>query len=380
MKELFYLAMVDFENWESDGICKKILNQIHALRSMHYNVDFCYIKKGVTYVQRDQEEKRIGKAKGIIIRKRVCEDVKNFMKNKKYEGIYIRYCFSDRYFINLLKFLKDNKVKIVVEIPTYPYDAEFQDKWDKKLVLFLDKYYRKIMKEYVDRIVTYSKDKMIFGIPTLNCVNGIDFSQVSVRNNLQQATSINLIAVASMVKWQGYDRLIKGIGEYYRTNGRRNLKLFLVGCGPEINYYKEISSKYKIDKHIFFCGMKFGEELDAIYNICDLAVAPLGMHRKDVYISSALKTREYVAKGLPIITSTRIDVFPEDKCYFVCRVPEDESLIDIRTIIKYYDEIYLKKDKSDVIKEIRDYGKQVCDMIVVMKDIVNYFDSEETEL
>ncbi len=124
-------------------------------------------------------------------------------------------------FLSLLKRLHENGCTIVVEIPTYPYDREKQSGllWD---ILFkIDKIYRVKMNGVVDRIYTYSEDNQIWGIPTICSSNGIDFDLVSIRKVEKKRESINLIAVAGLAKWHGYDRILRGMGEYYKEGEKR---------------------------------------------------------------------------------------------------------------------------------------------------------------
>ena len=69
--------------------------------------------------------------------------------------------------------MKNMNIRTVIEIPTYPYEAEGRTSLRGRVIQVLDKIFRKKLKKYVDRIVTYSDDKMIFGIKTINTINGI---------------------------------------------------------------------------------------------------------------------------------------------------------------------------------------------------------------
>lgn len=73
-------------------------------------------------------------------------------------------------------------MRIALEIPTYPYDAEFaQSPAVRKLKLRIDRMFRCRMARYVDRIVTFSDDTEIFGRPTIRISNGIDFGSIPLK-------------------------------------------------------------------------------------------------------------------------------------------------------------------------------------------------------
>lgn len=373
MKRLFFFTVIDFTNWNSDGICKKILTQVKAFRDMGYTVDFCYTKKGDTYIENGNSSQCIGKKRSHIVRKDVCSNVFAYVEDKKYDAVYIRYCFAERSFIKLLKCFHEKCGKVVVEIPTYPYDDEFLDRWDRRLFLALDKVYRNKMYKYVDKIATFSRDDEIFGIPTIQIANGIDFSKIKERKPSELGNTINIIAVAMISKWHGYDRLIRGMGEYYKNGGRREICFYIVGDGDELENYKKIVGEYGIGERVVFCGAMYGEELDALYNKSTLAVEVLGGHRKGIYISSSLKSREYAAKGLPMVTSMIIDIFENTGYSYLYKVSEDENPVDVSQMLEFYDNIYGGKSPETVASEIRNYARGICDIKIVMQPIFEFF-------
>ena len=73
-------------------------------------------------------------------------------------------------------------MRIALEIPTYPYDAEFaQSPFVRRLKLRIDRTFRRRMARWVDRIVTFSDDPEIFGRPTIRISNGIDFRSIPLK-------------------------------------------------------------------------------------------------------------------------------------------------------------------------------------------------------
>jgi glycosyltransferase involved in cell wall biosynthesis len=188
---------------------------------------------------------------------------------------------------------------------------------------------------------------------------------------------INVIAVAVFSFWHGYDRFLRGMGQYYAAGGKRNILLHMVGDGVSMNEYKEIVEKYEIEDKVIFYGQKSGKELDKIYNISNIALECLGSHRKGISISSSLKSREYGAKGLPIITSNKIDYIPDDYKYQL-RVPDDESTINMEQVIYFFDRIYQTEgDFEEVNKKIREFAEKNCDISITMRPVVEYILGED---
>lgn len=379
MKRLFFFTLINFDNWKADGICKKILSQVDVFRQAGYFVELSYFLNMDTYLDIDGKKIRLGEQKGLINKGTACRYILDYIMDKHYDAVYIRYGFAEKYFYRLLKEFRKKTKKIVIEVPTYPYDREFADGFDRKIILLLDKCYRNRLKKYVYRIATFSDHNAVFGIPTIHIMNGIDFNEISARKvGAFKDDSVNIIAVAAMSFWHGYDRLLEGVGIYYHNHGIREVTVHMVGDGPEIDIYKKIVKKWNIENHIIFWGIKQGEELDAIYNRCNIAAEAFGLHRKDVAVSSSLKSREYAAKGLPIITSCEIDIFLNKKYPYIYRFPEDETPIDINRVILFYDRIYKNENENHVVHEIRNMAWQICNIKSTMLPVIQCFKEEDS--
>lgn len=291
--------------------------------------------------------------------------------------IYIRFAIVDRKFLTFIKNLREcyPKAKLILEIATYPYGREVLGKFSMMPFYFKDILYRKQLKKYVDRIVTFSEDEFIFGIPTIKTVNGIIVDSIMpIQPKEKDSNDINLIAVAMFQKYHGYERIIKGLAQYYfeTKEHSRNIYLHMVGAGTEKRYYEKLVKQLKLENYVKFWGAKSGKELDAVYNLADIAVSSLGLYKLNIQLLSALKTREYLARGLPMITGCRVDVLHPDFPYYL-EYPNDSSVITMEKVIAFYDSLYkCGMDRSEIIKEIRTFAKENVDMEIVLKPIVEY--------
>lgn len=374
MKKLVYIAQAEMGNNQHDGVIKKILSQYQVFRLnfetyiiAYSGNDICVYHEGNIKIISDNQIKKHRRYK-------LFECAYNFIKEHGAECCYIRYGYSDYCFLKMVKKLKVKcNNKIIVEIPTYPYDVELNNGLKFRILKVFDKVTRKMLYNYVDRIATFSKDKKIFGIQCLNIINGIIVDDISIRQHNNLYNAINLIAIASMEYWHGYERLIEGLHQYFKDKYNREIILHVIGDGNELMKYKQLVRKYNMESNVIFYGFKSGKELDEIYDKCNIAVECLGAHRKKLYLSSSLKSREYGAKGLPIISSCKIDVFPEDYKYILYE-PADEDSIDIKKVIEFYDSIYTNSNSfNQVNSEIRKFTQNKCDMFVVMNPIIDFF-------
>jgi hypothetical protein len=374
IKTILYYTARDMTSI-NDGINFKIHSQVDTLINAGFSVLFVYRKGNILYIRQEDEitviKSKMSRPYKMSSSRFLMKYLKNFLKVKHIDGIYCRYVFADMSFQGLIQLWKKYNIKTAIEIPTYPYDSEFQGSFENQIVLILDKMYRMRLSKYVDRIITYSEDNEIFGIKTIKTINGIDLNRVKIINSEFHGDVINLIAVAGLAKWHGYDRLINGIGAYYKNGGKQRIVFHIIGDGTEISYYRKLISDYEINDEVILCGFKSGEELSKIYNLADIAIDSLGNHRKGIYIASSLKSREYAARGLPILTTQYEDSYPEE---YQLLVPSDDTNIDILDVIKFMQRlISTGKGVNQIAYEIRNYAHNRIDMASTFKDIISYY-------
>lgn len=369
--KLLYLSTWDFTNEKSDGVCKKIYSQISVFEKNGCEVDLIYIKNGKILYREEGNTREIGTVGSI---KKTPAYIKMYgeLKNKKYDWVYNRYGMMDTFYYRVLKRLHKNGARILIEIPTYPYAGEIPEGILYRLMFWWDEIYLKRLKRIVDRIVTYSQDEKIFDIQTIHIMNGVEVNSIKpVCREKGIDDTIDLLIVALMQPYHGYERLLYGLKKYYEEGGTRKILCHFVGDGPERAAYEKIVSDCGLEDHTRFYGMKGGEELEHIYERADIGVCSLGCYKKGIYWSSELKSREYLAKGIPIIAGIEIDIFSViDNNYFL-QFPNDESLIAINQITKFYDKVY-QQDYQSVAENIREMASKYIDVKAAIKLVCDY--------
>ena len=368
--KLFFIARVDLVDTAS-GISRKVFSQHKAMagEADAYLLGY-YGKELVLY--HNGEIDRIIPVKmhrGV----QISTEAVALAKELKIDCTYIRRFDCEPTAFAMLKKLKAiNNMPILWEIPTYPYDYEKIYSFDQIFRRQIDKIYRKRLGKYVDRIVTFSNEKVIFGVPTINTGNGLDVAEVRERRVLSENRDIHMIAAAVLRNWHGYDRLFNGMAAYYANGGNRNIVFHLVGDGPCLEEYRELVNKWNLEERVIFYGFLEKAQIDEVYDKCNLAVESLGWHRSKVSVGTSLKTREYVAKGLPILASTEMDIFPGgwEYAYYA---PIDDSPIEIDQVVTFFDGIYDGTDPNELAFKIRKIAFERCDMKAMMKPVINYF-------
>lgn len=340
---ILFLTYHGFE--EASGISKKMLAQIKGLRQNGHDVRVCYYDissqgERCRYVD-DQVIMNYGKGRWASIWQRISYGcIADYCQENAIELVYVR-CFMNAspFNIRLFKRLRRLGIHCVMEVPTYPYDKEFDYLPLKyRVEHFFDKMFRRRLSSYMDAIVTFSDEKEIFGQRTINISNGIDPDTLPLQPIVDSAKELHLIGVAEVHPWHGFDRLIAGLGEYYKQSGNPKPVFFHLvgGVGPELmEQFTSIIDQYHIQPHVIFHGKLFGEDLNKVFAQCAFAVGSLGRHRSGISQIKTLKNREYACRGIPFIYSEQDSDF--DAQPYVMKAPADESPIDIRRIIDFVD-------------------------------------------
>ena len=342
MKALFLAGetLKDFE-----GVSKKIIEQVNAFERLGFDVVLSDLKT-------DDQNKFTGRYVDgqIIDRYSKIDFIGKLQSRIKYKNlyryiianeiklVYIRYThYANPFFISFLKKIKKSGIKILLEIPTYPYDKEYDSpKVTIKILMWVERMSRRHFKNLITRILTVTPATNIFGVPAIEINNGIAADLINIVEKSENHNEIHLIGVASIAFWHGYDRVIKGIYNYYQQHSNEK-KVFFHIVGDNTNLasaeLKELVKKYDLTDFIIFYGRKSGNELDKLFNKADIAVGSLGCHRIAIKNIKSLKNREYCARGLPFFYSeTDIDFENKD---FVFKVPGNDNPIKIEDIIEF---------------------------------------------
>lgn len=374
--KLLYITNVVMKDYE--GVSKKIINQCNSLNKYFSELDILYKEENKDIIlQKFYFSKKIlTKKKNNIFTKILFkfsyEKLYNFILENDYTVLYIRYdCRANPFFNCFLKKIKEQNIKILMEIPTYPYDNENNNSsniFKNLLSSFnrkIERKYRYCLSKYVHKIITFSDDNEIFNIKTIKISNGINLKKIKLIDKKDEDSEINFIIVSSIAIWHGIDRFILSMASYYKKKPAEIIKFHIVGDGEEniMNSLRKLVQKNKLEKYVIFYGFQSGKKLEDIYNRANIAVGSLGRHRSGISTLKALKNREYAAKGLPMIFSENDLDFEDVK--FVYKVSPDENLINLEKIIQWYKELQLTP------QEIRKFSEKFSWDIQMKKVIDN---------
>ena len=349
MKSALLIYRVDQNDDANLGVINKMNGQADALKNLGFNVDKV-VCQGNHVLFNDE---RIGSTTGLG---------KHWLKWKffsfierrnldHYDLYLVRYPLSTAAFISWLSSInkKHPESVVLIDMPTYPYDAEWKGPYGT-MVLAIDRFYRTRIKRFVSNVLHSGKERSIFGIPVLHMSNGINTTELQLRQP-KSHKGIHLLAVGKWQFWHGLDRLLKGIRSY--TPKAETISLDIVGVGPEVAKIKELAISLGISKNVTFKGVLKGAELDRLFDKADIGIGTLGIHRKNVPVDCSLKHREYIARGLPFILSGE-DPDLEPTPDFCLKVKGDENEIDLKDVVSFSK----RASGENITHAMREYAEQ----------------------
>ncbi|MCI9362505.1 MAG: glycosyltransferase family 4 protein, partial [Hungatella sp.] len=359
---------------ENKGILKKINDQIEAFEESGIHMDKDCI--------RIYSENVFAKIAYRIPFTNMLPYWKYKEEYANYDFIYLRRpMYMNFWFIWLCRKVRKKGVKIILEFPTYPYDKEIYLSFLSIPLIVKERIARFFLGLSVDRISLLTEDNNVYGVKTLHIRNGYNFKETSIRNIKEIGETIDIAIVAYFRFWHGYERLINGLCDYYKQNGKRKIHLHFVGDGTELVNYKKLCEEKEISRHVTFYGVIEREDILKIYDKCDIGACTFGDYKKDNFYSCELKSREYLAVGLPLITGVKLDVSEYDSLSpFILEFPNNSTPIEFEKVIQFYDNLY--KDKTqEKIKEmaenIHSKAEKELNIKKAMENVISYVQKGE---
>lgn len=327
---------------DANGITKKIRYQIKALADDGMDVRLCHYH--ITddghrqWVVNGEVISDLGCGVKAKIKKRISyRPITDYVGREKIDWVYIRsYHNANPFTIALVKTMRRLGAKVVMEIPTYPYDREYST-FRRKLDLFVDRLFRRSLAAHLNNIVTFSNEDRIFGCPTLRISNGIDFDSIPLKQHVNDLSGeLHLIGVAEIHFWHGFDRVVKGLAAYYQSDPAYKVYFHIVGnLNGELERQEilPVIEENHLEQYVILHGARSGAALDELFEKADCGVGSLGRHRSGIIHIKTLKNREYAARGIPFIYSEIDDDFEHQP--YILKAPADETPIDIRRLIDF---------------------------------------------
>jgi len=363
------------------GVNKKLGDQAYAAKQLGVNIDFIVLSTKKIYEDNNLRYIKIELSNFSILRK-----IKNlffaysiidkYIDINSYDYIVVRYIVPD---ISSFGFIKKYGYKVITEHHT-------NELIELKLYKGLSNKIRYLMEKYFASAFL-SKCKGIISVT--NEIEKIELSRATVKNTIVISNGIAtqekkltkfkvfdnkelvLIFVASYTAiWQGLYRVMEGLSLY--KNHSIKITLLIVGevsdsCQKKIN---EIIQK---NNHIIIeqVGKLYGEELDECFRKSNIAISSLGLHEKNMNEACSLKTREYIARGIPFVYGYD-DTDLTGKEPFALKVPANDEPLDIEEIIRFSQEV---SEIKDISQTMRDFALKKLDWKIKIQQMYDFVES-----
>lgn len=284
----------------------------------------------------------------------------------EYDIIYFRYPGATRKFSAITKkfgnkIVIENQAKEIPEMISLVKNERFKFKlgylfyfYEFGIYTILQEYFfgKRVLKRIkggiavTKEVADYEKSR----VPSFNTHvvgNGIEFENYKVADEANfNGLDINffvLIGANTSSPTHGVDRLIRSV----KNNSSKyfiHLHIF-----SKSNYESVIGENYEIK----YEGYLSNEELTRKLINMHFAIGGLASFRKSILFGSALKVREYFARGFPIIMASKDEDIENSEIakQFVIQVPNVEDNIDFKVLENKIDLILNKTGRSKLIRE-----------------------------
>lgn len=373
MKKIIYITFVDYKGKSFLGVINKISFQIRALETA--GMECTLIGQhgtGAIVIMPDKTQHIMENSGHVSKRRFLADTVLREIDSADYDGAYFRFQFFCGNMEKMLENMKQRKMKTVLEIPTYPYEPELKLQGAKGIPkLICDRFFRNRCCRYIDLIGVSGSDSEVYGVPAFCMKNGLCMEDFNVTGCGYSPERLDMISVSSMMKWHGLDRVLRGMAEYYANGGEREIVLHAVGDGLMREQYEQLARELGLSDRVIFYGALYGSELDEVYEKCTVGLCALSAHIKNIMEGSPLKTVEYAARGLAIVTEIKL-WFIENEDDFCLRIPWDDTPLDINGVIAMNDRLFAV-DSAAERRRIRQSVEDKCDMRHNLKPVTDFF-------
>lgn len=292
------------------------------------------------------------------------ERVFQILERDGFSVLYVRHIYASRALLEFYRKVKEKLgIKIMIDIPTYPYDNELSIR--SPFELEEDRRYRDEIGRYADYCVDYGMDEEVYGMKVINLINGVFTENIPLRNP-EKSDTFRMLCVSTLCYWHGFDRIIMGMKRYLEAGGEKRISFRVIGDGPEAGHLRELVRQNQLEDYVEFSGSIIEEDkLEDAFNHADIAIGGIGVHRLNVFSGGAIKNQEYCTRGIPFVL-TALDLhFPKDAPY-IKYIPSSDEDVDINELILFAE----KADCVDMRRKMRRYAEEHFSWDTILKELI----------
>lgn len=328
-----------FINWDiysNDGLVKKIKSQTDAWRNLGHDVKIFNIqsevrKSDTTILDAYVLDKKIDNftEKFLLNPTPLINELHSFNPDIVYTrfNLYVPfYTFLMKRYRTVIELNGDDIAELKLELALHG-NKYIKKKWKYWYHMFT----RGLLLGSAAGMVSVSHE--ISALPSIKkyrkpCIvipNSIMLSDYSILKTQEAGIKIPqlLFMAANELPWHGVDKIIQVAK---KTVGKLHFHMI----GLEQNHFEHL-------ENVTFYGFLQKEKYQDIIKNCDVAVGTLAFHRNNLNEGSPLKTREYLAYGLPVIIGYKETSFMDSCPHWILQLPnyEGNALDNIEKIIVF---------------------------------------------
>lgn len=278
--------------------------------------------------------------------------LKTVLKNGWYDYIYMRKKMVTGKAVAVLKEYKKAGGTLIVEIPSYGVTENslgFIRNMAVRVFARSGKRFAGLVDYYT--LIGSECPEYFRGKPAIEIANGVSLETIPLKKFSELKSEIHMLALASMRDWQGFDRVIRGMGSY---SGEYRLVLHLAGqdFDGSVQRWLKTADELGLSSDVVYHGALYDEKLAEMFDTCHFAIGSMGFHRKGAAVGSSLKVREYIARGIPFIYGYEDSALTGNE-WFALNFPADDSPVDFDKVVPWIKGIY---NRNEFLQEIRQYA------------------------
>lgn len=337
------------------GISKKIRTQIDTFQEMGFDVTYsAYTAEGVAIFNGTklivEKKAKFKRAEEFLRRFRLLSLCEKYLSIESFDLGFVRWDAADVQFLRVLNLMKKNCGHVIMDFHGY-FPGYNTGGIKGKYTKFMTKINGCHFSKYVDIGLTETKNDSLFGVKTMPIDTGIDVSKYEPHQYSGDDNVLNMISVANETSYHGYDRIIRGMKEYFEIAPEMNVYLHLVGNISEST--KTLIKECGLERYVILYGYQKGKELEKIYTNANVGVGPLAPHRIGGKEGTGMKTKEYFAIGLPYFYAGQELLVPDDYKY-IHKIADDELPVPIEEIKDFIDKI---RDNLSMQNDMRAFAE-----------------------
>jgi glycosyltransferase involved in cell wall biosynthesis len=231
-----------------------------------------------------------------------------------------------------------------------------KDCWNLWYYRFADRFWkpgilRRIRKGFcVTREIEAFEKSYCRGYETCLVSNSFDATSVAPRRAPHfDGTELRILVInGCKTDWMGLDLVVASLKKY-----PRDIRVVLVCAGEFSAEEARLAGELEFHRAEFLPYLR-DDALDAQFDRCHIAIGTMALFRKNMKEASALKTREYMARGIPFVIGYDDTDLMDDRRWdpYCLRIPEPQIRVAFSDIVAFAARALSRPDHSPAMRNL----------------------------